>query len=81
MNRVKCVDCLHFKTRVLPQKDKKKDEFWVFKRVQKMYKRGTTSFRPEKRIYYCEWDRTPLLESRTILIRLKPECDSVERMD
>lgn len=76
MNKTRCVDCFRFKTRVIPSYKKlTKDEFWDSKALCKRLKAKNAK---GQRIYYCINERRPLMESRSVHRRIKPECKWVD---
>jgi hypothetical protein len=74
-NKVRCVDCLKFKTRVIPDfKALSKDEFRKRIPVQRQLKKHPEGLR----VYYCILHRRPLLESHTVHKRVVKNCEHVE---
>lgn len=78
LNKVRCVDCLHFKTRTIKdEKALRKDEFRFKIPLQRQF---TTKEEEDVRIYYCTFERRPLLESKSVHDKVKPNCEKAVKI-
>lgn len=75
MNKIPCVECMAFKTRVIANEEKFiDDEFRFSMKIRNFLKKKKAPCR----IYYCKYERRPFLESKSINSRVNPECELVD---
>jgi hypothetical protein len=76
VNKVRCVDCLHFKTRVIPTRAKLSQDrdFSDSKKVLNRLKKEKEGVR----VYYCIYNHEPYLEIPKVHEMIKKDCSTVE---